>query len=128
MVVRQQLHRCLCWWWRRCKPETAVATPTGSNRTGAPGGNGAIIFNYRSPVSYAGCGGGGGSSHIVIKKEVGLEHWWHRWFSRDGSNTCRCLLGQQTQVAEVVELFSSSSFNGGGAGGSGIVVIRYKFQ
>ena len=73
------------------------------------GGGGGGSINCNPGYSGAGGDGGGGSRWMLVLS--------------------RCKMGQQTLVvAEVVQQINLQEQAGGAAGGSGIVIIRYKFQ
>ena len=102
----------------------AAGTTAPASTSGAPGGNGATTSITNSPVTYGG-GGGGGATPGPGTKGIGG--------TGGGGNGAGCASVFATSgVANTGGGGGGGSGslapNHGGAGGSGIVVIRYKFQ
>jgi hypothetical protein len=79
---------------------------------------------YKSPLKYAGGGGGGGidgpRKRSCCRAQGGTG---------GGSWKVALVLFQAHQVQQIlVEVVEVEHYPSGGAGGSGIVIIRYKFQ
>jgi hypothetical protein len=110
--------------------QAGVNSSPGSTLAGTPGGDGATTSISGSPASYAGGGGGAGYS----APGPGAEGDGGLGGGGDGGGVCR---GTTTGAAGTANTGGGGGGGGyspplgcgnGGAGGSGIVIIRYKFQ
>jgi hypothetical protein len=98
--------------------------PQGGNNNGGAGGNGVTTNITASPVAYAGGGGGGGRDAYSTPSNGG------------GGGTGGGGNGGNSNVETATPGTTNRGGGGGGAGenatnragGSGIVIIRYKFQ
>ena len=98
-----------------------AAGATGGGSTSGPGGNGVTTSINASPVTRA--GGGGGGAHTGIGQTVGTG----------GSGGGTDGVGPGTSSSSPANSGGGSGGGGNsggqsGSGGSGIVIIRYKFQ
>ena len=115
------------------------ATVAGTNATGpasGPGGTGATTNITGSPVAYAGGGGGGGRSISPLPSTKGTG-------GTGGGGAGGCRTGCTSATPGVAGTANTGGGGGAGnpsqsatvpagsvagAGGSGVVIIRYKFQ
>ena len=99
-------------------------TPTGN------GGNGATTSISASPTTYA--GGGGGGQYVTIGGSANPAGGAGGGGQGGRQSTCGVYCGQTSGAANTGGggggKAGTSSANVSGSGGSGIVIIRYKFQ
>ena len=104
---------------------TAAGTTAGGPDNGGPGGAGATSSITASPVARGGGGGGGADAPAGSGGTGGT--------GGGGKGGCGPVAGSSLGVAGTANTgggggASGGSCNTGSAGGSGIVIIRYKFQ